>query len=104
MSKKCPICKSTDVTEHTPGIFGDSRHRCNSCGEINFTANFIEPTLFDRITQSREVLAEKLVYKTLVVGNNRVTYSCWRSTITEESYRTKKEAIVATLEKLKEVK
>jgi uncharacterized Zn finger protein (UPF0148 family) len=62
-----------------------------------------KPTVFDRITSSHEALADKLVYKTLVVGNNRVTYSCWRSTITEESYRTKKEASDATLEKLKEV-
>lgn len=59
-------------------------------------------TVFARITASPEVLAEKLVYKALAVGNNRVTYSCWKSTITEESYRTKEEAVSATVAKLKE--
>lgn len=104
MNKKCPDCKSTDVTEYTPGIFGDSRHKCNSCGAISVTADFVEPTLFDCITQSEETLAEKLVYKTIEIAVNRVTYSCWKSTITEESYRTKTEAFDATVEKLKEVK
>ena len=60
-------------------------------------------TVFDRITASPEVLAEKLVYKTICVAVNRVTYSCWKSTITDESYRTKEDAIAATVAKLKEM-
>jgi hypothetical protein len=60
-------------------------------------------TVFDRITASPEVLAEKLVYRTIEIAVNRVTYSCWKSTITEEKYRTKDEAIAATVAKLREV-
>lgn len=62
------------------------------------------PSLFYRITQSPETLAEKLVYKAICVAVNRTTYSCWKSTITEESYSTREEAIAATVAKLKEVK
>ena len=62
-----------------------------------------KPTLFDRIATTPETLAEKLVYKTICVAVNRVTYSCWKSTITDESYRTKEEALAATVERLKEV-
>ena len=62
-----------------------------------------ENTLFDRITQSPEVLAEKLVY-----------YDCdgyWHSTIVFcrmfsgvfEDFNTETEAIAATVAKLKEV-
>jgi hypothetical protein len=49
-----------------------------------------------------DVLAEKLVYRTIEIAVTRVTYSYWKSTITEEAYRTKTEAITATLAKLKE--
>jgi hypothetical protein len=59
-------------------------------------------TVFDQITTSPEVLAEKMVFRALCVDVNRVTYSCWKSTITEEAYRTKPEAIAATVAKLKE--
>lgn len=61
-------------------------------------------TLFHRITANEETLAAKLVYKTICVAVNRVTYSCWKSTITDESYSTKEEAIDATVAKLKEVR
>jgi hypothetical protein len=61
------------------------------------------PTVFQRITASPEVLTEKLVYRTIKIAVNRVTYSCWKSTITEEAYRTKAEAIAATVARLKEV-
>jgi hypothetical protein len=103
MSERCPSCKSTDVTKYTPGIFGDSRHRCNSCGTISFTSDFVEPTLFVRLTSSPEVLAEKLVYQFVAYDSHGLFVSCWKSTITEESYRTKTEAFDATVDKLKEV-
>ena len=66
-------------------------------------AEKMSKTVFNRITSSPEVLAEKLVYRTIEIAVNRVTYSCWKSTITDESYRTKEEAIAATVAKLKEV-
>jgi hypothetical protein len=76
---------------------------CTLCGCSGTPKEFLYNSAFARITESPDALADKLVYKTLVVGNNRVTYSCWRSTITEESYRTKKEAIAATLVELERV-
>ena len=66
-------------------------------------AEQMRKTVFAHITQSTEILAPKLVYRTICVAVNRVTYSCWKSTITDESYRTKDEAIAATVAKLKEV-
>lgn len=99
----CKTCKSTDVTQYTPGLFGDSRHKCNSCGNISFTTDFIEPTVFIHITESPEVLAEKLVYRTIEIAVNRVVYSCWKSTIADGSYRTQEDAIAATVAKLQEV-
>lgn len=64
---------------------------------------FPKATVFHHLTASPEVLAPKFVYRALRVGVNRVTYSCWESTITEETYRTESEAIAATLTKLKDV-
>lgn len=95
---RCKLCKSTDVTAYTPGIFGDSRHRYNSCGEISFTADFVEPTVFDTITSSPEVLAEKLVY-----WEQNPPESGWTSEIIRGVYRKREEAIAATVAKLEEV-
>lgn len=98
---KCPFCNSIRVVK----VLGGDMSICLACESIlNTIDGESKQTVFDRITASHEALADKLVYKTLVVGNNRVTYSCWRSTITEESYRTKKEAIDATADQLREVK
>lgn len=56
-----------------------------------------ENTLFDRITQSPEVLAERLVYR--YDGNGT-----WRSFLLYGyEFLTKSEAIAATVAKLKEV-
>jgi hypothetical protein len=101
-NKVCPQCSCTDIAQdwytHDQGIC----FVCNICGFVGDAAEFRDQTLFLRITTSPEVLADKLVYKTLCVAVNRVTYSCWKSTITEEAYRTKEEAIAATVAKLKE--
>ena len=105
----CKDCKSTDVTEYTPGIFGDSRHKCNSCGNISFTVDFIEPTVFQQITTSPEVLAETIVYEECEhsilneEGCGAIFPGGWTSSIIEYSYSTKSEAIAATVARLKEV-
>lgn len=105
---RCKICKSTDVTAYTPGIFGESRHKCNSCGEISSSTDFVEPTVFNCITQSPEVLAKSSVYclssdlcrdddgKFTVKRN-------WKSPFIDRCYGTEEEAIAATVEKFKEV-
>lgn len=77
---------------------------CERCGSSGTPEDFLYNSVFARITTSPEVLAEKLVYRTIELAVNRVTYSCWKSTITEESYRTKAEALAATMAKLKELK
>lgn len=97
----CPECGCSNIlTERRL----DGFHACLYCRHRwKIGESQPKPILFDRITASPEVLAPKLVYRALCVGVNRVTYSCWKSTITEESYRTKEEAHAATVEKLKEV-
>lgn len=98
----CPECGSYRVTyEHTDD-YDWQLCTCGCCGCSGTPDEFFHDSVFARITASPEALAEKLVYKTLCVGVNRVTYSCWKSTITEESYRTKEEAIAATVARLKE--
>lgn len=93
----CKHCKSTDVKEYPPGMFGEPRHRCNSCGNISGTSDFVVPTVFDRITASPEALAEELV-----------TLDCdgwwaWIGIGKRKTYPTREEAIDATVAKLKEV-
>ena len=98
----CKNCKSTSV-EYEDYCGGTSYYRCTTCGKRGNKDKFSQQTVFHRLTQSPEVLAETLVYNTICVAVNRVTYSCWKSTITDESYRTKEEAIAATVNELKEV-
>ena len=61
------------------------------------------PTVFETITASPEVLAEKLVYQFIGYDGNGLFHGYWKSTITDEDYATKEKAIAATVEKLKEV-
>jgi hypothetical protein len=93
MSKKCPWCK-VDV------YLTEIKHwwRCPECQtEFPERAFPKESTLFDRITASPEVLAEKLVYR--YDGNGT-----WRSFLLYGyEFLTKAEAIAATIARLKEV-
>jgi hypothetical protein len=57
-------------------------------------------TVFDRITASPEVLAEKLVYRIAIISGWKAMYS---SVLINKCYHTKAKAIAATVEKLKEV-
>jgi hypothetical protein len=57
--------------------------------------HFSKPTLFDRITQSPEVLAEKSVYQNYI--------GLWCSPFIQWGKDTKAEAIAATVARLKEV-
>ena len=59
----------------------------------------LKPTGFDRITASPEVLAEKLVYHGVTSWDDEF----YASTICDEIYKTRAEAIAATVAKLKEV-
>ncbi len=59
-------------------------------------------TVFEKITASPEVLAEKLVYHVKEKADSG-TYNYWRSTISCNVWLKKSEALTATMEKLKEV-
>lgn len=60
-------------------------------------------TVFARITASPEVLAPHFVFLKAVFVTNINPQQQWISTLTEEVYPTKEEAIAATVEKLKEI-
>ena len=64
MSKiNCPQCEGRDVsiTLYTPPDRDVAS--CCKCGYTSLAEDFPEQSLFDRITQSPEVLAEYLVYE-----------------------------------------
>lgn len=60
-------------------------------------------TVFAQITQSPEVLAPLFVFLKAVIVTNINPKQQWISTLTEEVYPTRAEAIAATVAKLKEV-
>lgn len=117
MSKKCPRCESKNIhiTEY-PNL-SCSMATCYGCGYADLLEKFPEQTLFDKITQSYETLAEKLVYETAVeerktvydnrgrgVGVRSYIDYVWKSSVTgDDIYTSKDEAIAATVAKLKEV-
>lgn len=112
MSKiKCPQCGDRDVsiTPYTPPDRDVAS--CYKCGYTSLAENFPRQDLFDRLTASPEVLADKLVYQRnckMIHQNDKSTMEYWTyswksSVITGQSFETKEEAIAATVAKLKEV-
>lgn len=93
MSKKCPIC-GRGIGVYQDYVGGTSFFRCDICGHTG--CDFEDVTLFDTITASPEVLAEKLVYY-LRYGN------CYASSIISDVFKSKEEANAATVARLKEV-
>ena len=105
MSKKCPFCGSIRIVE-TPK--GDASI-CLACETFLNTINGkSKPTLFDHITTSPEVLAEKLVYceKWTITSEHPEKgkeHEYWSTPFVDNLYPTKEQAIQATVAKLKEV-
>lgn len=99
MSKlACKNCKSVAV-EYEDYVGGTSYYRCKTCGMRGNKDKFMQQSIFDTITSSPEVLAEKLVYLECIDG-------MWHSTIfpyPENPYPTREAAIAATVARLKEV-
>jgi hypothetical protein len=92
MNKKCPDCGSLNVEE----VF-DGESYCKDCFLHCATDDLEDASVFDRITQSPEVLAEKLVYVSLF-------NACWYSTLTGDvMYKSREEAEAATVARLKEM-
>ena len=95
------------MSNKTHNKCGACRHyfKCDSACEHDYACADFKPqgkTVFDRITASPEVLAEKLVYFVTEKAESGV-YNHWRSTISCDVWLTKPEAIDATVAKLKEV-
>lgn len=92
----CPKCGNIDVswirddTDYTQYI-------CLSCKQ-----GFCYPpkTLFDQLTASPEVLAEKLVFITVTAWGETVYIS---TIIRDGMFKTREEALAATVAKLNEV-
>lgn len=95
MSKKiCGDCVHFDGRASCSHRYRGTWGGCKACSEYTEIG---KPTLFDRITASPEVLAEKLVYR--YDGNGT-----WRSFLLYGyEFLTQAEAISATVAKLKEV-
>lgn len=84
---------------------GDCRNyfKCDSACKNDFAcADFKQQgkTVFDTITASPEVLAEKLVYITVTAWGETVYIS---TIIRDAMFRSRSEAIAATVARLKEV-
>jgi hypothetical protein len=86
---KCPKCGSSNVHLALCVCF-DCRHQWKNKYKPR------KKTVFHKITQSPEVLAEKFVYY-LRYGN------CYASSIISDVFKSREEALAATVEKLKEV-
>jgi hypothetical protein len=92
----CGKCGSRKVAD-AGSYAGRSFFKCETCGQMGMSEKFPKMTVFDQITASPEVLAEKLVYR--YDGNGT-----WRSfLLLWYEFLTKEEAIAATVAKLKEV-
>lgn len=103
MSKKlCPLCRET-VYKFPEYNIPNGLYHCGMC-EKNFTnEEVLNNDLFHRITQSPEVLAEKLVYEAITCDGDGHVLSGYRSTIIQGFWLSELEAIAATVARLKEV-
>ena len=94
MRKQCPRCGSREVYK-----VWDNVSMCLDCEKRFDTEDKTKQTVFQKITQSEETLAEKLVYHGVTSWDDEF----YASTICNEIYKTRAEAIAATVAMLKEV-
>ena len=98
MSKVCRNCGSIRVVDAPSGDVSI----CLACESFfNAVDGKSKSNYFEHITASPEVLAKKLVYLVRDSYNGAANYY-WRSTVVDDAWKTKTEAIVATVAKLKE--
>ena len=100
MNKICPLCGGVAVLSGK-NFLNEDVYECTVCHEPGHHSRFKEKTVFDKITESVEKLAGKLVYYASVkIG--RETRLGWLSTITgDRFYYLREEAIAATVAELK---
>lgn len=100
----CGKCGSRKVADI--GSYGGSPFfKCETCGQLGMSEKFPEMTVFDRITQSPEVLAEEFVEVYTYWGEDGHLETRWRTNFRELSgmlFDTREEAIAATVARLKE--
>ena len=95
MSKKCADCGCEVNRNVIQGMY-----YCPRCDDDKREIDVLPMTVFDRITASPKVLAEKFVYSVAF----DYCYEEWYSTLfPDKDFGTKPEAIAATVAKLKEV-
>ena len=95
MSKKCADCGCEVNRNVIQGMY-----YCPRCDDDKREIDVLPMTLFDRVTASPEVLAERLVYITVTAWGETVYMS---TIIRDGMFKTREEAIAATVAKLKEV-
>lgn len=97
MSNNCPYCGSLRNVCVNPVSF---KYVCLACEKFFNKGEQPRQTVFERITQSEETLAEKLVYFKERIFPDDI----WGSTLFfRQSFYSKEEAIAATVARLKEV-
>lgn len=105
MSKKCIWCGGMAVYLGFAGV----RYYCPHCEEKLTEDEVInDMTVFDRIMQSPETLAEKFIFKEWhLIERRNIWYSLLFNSeerlIYAPSFETKQEAFAATVARLKEV-
>lgn len=100
MSKRiCGRCGSTDIEENS--LRGEVIWcNCNRCKYFAKVADFPEQSVFDKITASPEVLAEKMTYWQYDPDQTRCGWT--NNVIVGQLFKNYHEAIAATVAKLKE--
>lgn len=104
MSEECPKCGDSYFLLDLI----NKQVICHNCGDRSIPfpkarKRYLRLTVFDRITASPEVLAEKLVYRTGTSNSVGLKMFCYKSTIVSGFWVEKTEAIAATVARLKEV-
>lgn len=92
----CGKCGSHKVVD-AGSYAGSSFLKCETCGQLGMLGKFPEMTVFHKITDSPEVLAECLVYAHWFPDSEKPVF---KSTVLVGVWETSAEAIVATLKRL----
>ena len=94
MSKKCIWCGG----EVNPNVI-QGMYYCPRCDEDLTDQDVLPMTVFDKITENVETLADLLVY--IIRCEEDPTWTEWGSNIVQGVFETREEAVAATIEELK---